>query len=454
MGKSLSRNIAQKGSHINVYNRHIADKEVDVASKFVAEHPELKDSEGYDNIGDFIKSLSSPRKVFLMVNAGEAVDMVINEIVPLLDQGDIIIDGGNSHYKDTQRRYNELDAKGIRYIGTGVSGGEEGALKGPSIMPGGSASAYADVSNILESIAAKDKQGHPCCAFIGSAGAGHFVKMVHNGIEYAEMQLIAEIYGIMRYHMDMSPLEIADTFESWLTMDSAGYLLEISRDILRVKEHENYLIDIILDKAGNKGTGSWTTIAACELGVAIPTITAALFARYQSAQYDARQEASSLYKPKSQKTSFDINDLRQAYQQARVINHHQGYQLINAASAEYNWNVNIADLSRIWTNGCIIRSTLMEDIAKSQQLDKPLLMNVDISKSIIDDMQVLGSVVSNAAMSGATVPCLSTAYNYLLAYTESQSLANIIQAQRDYFGAHTYERKDTPRGQKHHTQWT
>ena len=277
MGRSLSRNIANKGFLINVYNRHVDGKEVDVAKNFVAEHEELKNSLPFDEIAPYVKSLAKPRKIFMMVNAGRAVDSVIGVLTPHLEEGDIIIDGGNSHYKETERRFQSLKEKGIRYIGAGVSGGEEGALNGPSIMPGGSEDGYREAEEILTAIAAKDTEGSDCCTYIGKGGAGHFVKMVHNGIEYAEMQLIAEVYGILRYGLSYGHEQIADLLESWTKTDSGSYLVEITAEILRKKEGDDYLIDIILDRAGNKGTGSWTTIAACELGVAIPTITAALF---------------------------------------------------------------------------------------------------------------------------------------------------------------------------------
>jgi len=356
MGKSLSRNIARKGIAISVYNRHVDGSEVDIAKNFVMEYDEMDSTLAFDDMHKFVDSLSTPKKVFLMVNAGAPVDSVIDQLTEHLGQGDVIIDGGNSHYKDTERRFHYLREKGIHFIGSGVSGGEEGALKGPSIMPGGSKEGFDLVAPILQSIAAKDSEGTDCCAFIGKGGAGHFVKMVHNGIEYGEMQLIAEVYGILRFGMNKSPSEIADIFSEWLQTEVTSYLLEITTEILKKKEGDKYLIDLILDKAGNKGTGSWTTIAACELGVAIPTLTAALFARYQSSQLDTRLKASEVFASANVQTALDLDHLRQAYQIARVVNHHQGYDLIAAASENYGWDINFEDLSRIWTNGCIIRS--------------------------------------------------------------------------------------------------
>ena len=295
MGKSLSRNFADKGVQLSLYNRFVKDIEENVAVNFIKSHDELSNALGFEELDKFVASLESPRKIFLMISAGSAVDSTIENLIPLLDKGDLIIDGGNSHYKLTQARNDKLANHGIYFIGTGVSGGEEGALKGPSIMPGGEKEAYALIQNELESIAAKDKNGHACCGHIGRGGAGHFVKMVHNGIEYAEMQLIAETYGILKNSAKMSNGEISAVFEQWLSEGASSYLLEITVKILRKKEGSQDLIDIILDKAGNKGTGSWTTIAACELGVPTPTLTAALFARYQSAFKEIRTEAEKKY---------------------------------------------------------------------------------------------------------------------------------------------------------------
>jgi len=453
MGKSLSRNIARNGVSIHVFNRHVDGKEENVAKDFVNIYPEMKESLGFDKLNEFVASLSLPRKVFLMVNAGSAVDNVIQTLLPLLDRGDLIIDGGNSHYKETQKRFQELRQQGIDYIGTGVSGGELGALNGPSIMPGGSLKGYKTVEPILTKIAAADRTNMTCCAFIGNGGAGHFVKMVHNGIEYAEMQLIAEAYGILRYCNKKSPEDIAEIFADWNTTECASYLLEITSEILRKKENEDYLIDLILDRAGNKGTGSWTTIAACELGVPIPTITAALFARYQSSFYDRRQEAATHIESKINQQDIDLNTLRIAYQQARIINHNQGFELIQAASENHEWNVDSKELARIWTNGCIIRSKLMEDIYNTHASDSSLLLNPKINAIIIEQRNQLQDLVASISTTHVSIPCLSSSLAYLNGYVEKKSLANIIQAQRDYFGAHTYERTDAPRGKKFHTIW-
>ena len=457
MGQSLSRNIANKGFRLSVYNRQVEDKEVDVAHNFVKAYPELSEVLPFDDMLGFVQSLESPRSIFLMVNAGAAVDAVIASLLPHLDEDDIIIDGGNSHYKDTERRCEELLTQHkVHYVGTGVSGGEEGALKGPSIMPGGSPKGYQKIEQIFTTIAAKDYAKSNCCAFIGKGGAGHFVKMVHNGIEYGEMQLLAEVYGVLRFHMGKSLNQISDILSDWLGTDVASYLLEITQDIMLHQEDGGPIIDIILDKAGNKGTGSWTTIAACELGVAIPTLTAALFARYQSSYLDVRKSAALSYNfAQKGKTEISLENLCAAYRQARIINHHQGYELIAAASENYNWQIDFKELSRIWTNGCIIRSKLMEQISTALDNEQPsLLLNETISAPLrgekICALSQLVSAISNLDISA---PCFSSALSYFRAFTEERSLANVIQAQRDYFGAHTYERVDRPRGEKYHTQW-
>ncbi len=457
MGQSLSRNIAGKGFRLSVYNRHVDEKEVDVAKNFVAAYSELSEVLPFDDMVGFVQSLERPRSIFLMVNAGAAVDAVIASLLPHLNEDDVIIDGGNSHYKDTERRHEELAKHLIHYVGSGVSGGEKGALKGPSIMPGGSAKGYEKIEKIFTTIAAKDYGNSNCCAFVGNGGAGHFVKMVHNGIEYGEMQLLAEVYGILRFNLGKSLDEISDVLKSWLETDVASYLLEITQDIMLHQEEGKRIIDVILDKAGNKGTGSWTTIAACELGVAIPTLTAALFARYQSSCIDIRKSAAQSYKFATEDTAAEISieDLRIAYQQARIINHHQGYELIAAASENYNWQIDFKELSRIWTNGCIIRSKLMEQISVELSNGQPsLLLNETISALLRGErINTLAQVVSAVSNLKISIPCFSSALSYFHAYTEERSLANVIQAQRDYFGAHSYERVDRPRGEKYHTQW-
>jgi len=454
MGKSLSRNLGAKGFHLSLFNRYVPDIEEDIATKFIANFPALATAKGFQEIAPFIASLISPRKIFLMVPAGGAVDEMIDSLLPHLSPNDVLIDGGNSFYKDTERRCKALLDIGILYVGTGVSGGEEGALKGPSIMAGGSADGYAAVKNYLETIAAKDTTNRACCAFIGNGGAGHFVKMVHNGIEYAEMQLLAEVYAILRFVGQYNPDEIAELLKAQLATDRSSYLMEITVAILQKKEGENWLIDIITDKAGNKGTGGWATVAACELGVPIPTLTAALFARYQSEFLAERKTASTLWNTEQIAAFINTNELFTAYQLARIVNHHQGFHLVNAASETYQWNIDMPELARIWTNGCIIRSGLMEELRFILRGNKRILQSQEIVETANYNVTTLANMVAIATAHKVAVPCLASAVHYLLAYTQEQSSANILQAQRDFFGAHTYQRKDDPTGKKHHTNWT
>ncbi len=451
MGKSLSRNLASKGYALALYNRHVAGKEENVATNFVAEFPnELQQAAGFDDLRAFVAALERPRRIFIMVNAGTATDAVIEELLPLLAQGDLIMDGGNAHYKDTERRTERLHAQGILCLGTGVSGGEEGALKGPAIMPGGSAEAYELAKPYLESIAARDRHSRPCCAHIGQGGAGHFVKMVHNGIEYAEMQLLAEVYYILREVFGYTPDAIADTLDAWLTTDAASYLMEITRDILRVSAGEGWLLDLVADVASSKGTGGWATAAAAELGVPATMISEALFARYLSAFAQERSDASKAihYKNAINATNrgqfaFDPALLWAAYQLARVVNHHQGMHLVHAASEAYGWQLNLPQIARVWTNGCIIRSRLMEDLEAVLATESRILQHPVYANFVQQARPALTQVAVVALSAGLETPCLSSALQFCNGYNNPNSPMNIIQAQRDYFGAHTYTRKDT-----------
>lgn len=455
MGKSLARNMANNGINLSLYNRYEKGVEENVANDFIGNFSELKNAKGFEDLTAFVHSLERPRKMLLMVKAGKAIDSILEKIIPHLSEGDIIIDGGNSHYKDTERRITFLKNKKIHFIGSGVSGGEEGALKGPSIMPGGDKEAYQLIAPYLEKIAANDKQGNGCCAYIGSGGSGHFVKMVHNGIEYAEMQLLAELYFILKYGKGKTPDEIADVFEEWKGSHLDSYLLEITIDILRKKENGDWLIDKILDQAGNKGTGSWTTIAAAELGVPITMITGALFARYLSAFKKERINADEKFKLDFYKENIQLNieELKNAYHIARIVNHHQGVHLISAAAAEYKWDLYLPEIARIWTNGCIIRSVLMEELIGVLQKTDRILTHPYFISFIKNHKDDLTKTVTASIGTGINIPCFSAAVNFLNGYTNVQSSANIIQAQRDYFGAHTYKRNDDPSGKSYHTNW-
>ena len=455
MGKSLSRNLARNGFRLALYNRHLEGVEEDVAQRFIQTHPELKSAKGFHDLAKFVTALERPRKVFLMIKAGKVTDEIINELQPHLAPDDVIIDGGNSVYKNTERRAIALKKVGIHFIGTGVSGGEEGALKGPSVMPGGDATAYKIVQPYLEAIAAKDANGKPCCTHVGAGGAGHFVKMIHNGIEYAEMQLLAELTELLRWHNQLPLDALADVFAEWGRGESNSYLLEITADILRKREGDDFLLNKILDQAGNKGTGGWSTTAASELGVPATMIAAALFARYTSAHRAERLQAAPMYQNgrNAQCEMINLSELKTAYQIARVVNHHQGFHLIHEASERYDWQINLPEVARIWTNGCIIRSNLMENLIAILQNTNKILLDVNLNKFIDSQQFTLNKICQSGLKGNLATPCFQAAYQYLTAYSTARSSANIIQAQRDYFGAHTYRRMDDSEGKSHHTIW-
>ncbi|WP_405206353.1 NADP-dependent phosphogluconate dehydrogenase [Aquimarina sp. LLG6339-5] len=459
MGKSLARNLLSKNFRLSVYNRHVDHIEVDVAKNFVAEESKYQTLVGFDDLKEFVNSLERPRTIMLMVNAGKPVDLVIDELLPYLSEEDCIIDGGNSHYKATLERSNRVAEKGIHFLGTGISGGEEGALKGPSIMPGGSKTAYNRSGKYLEAIAAKDKNDNSCCAYIGPEGSGHFVKMVHNGIEYAEMQLIAETYHILRFHKNKTPDEIATIFADWIKKGLKSYLLEITSDLLLKTEGEDFLIDKILDKAGQKGTGGWSTNAALELGVSLPTISESVMARNVSGIKSERVKASEIYQLKTSDCPANdivfIENLEKAFKVTSIINHHIGFELLKEASTTYQWELNLSEIAGIWTNGCIIRSNLMEQMAVLfvENNEVPLLLFPEMVSTMKSTIHSLSEIVATGLKSGFSLPVLSAAANYFFAYTSAQSSANIIQAQRDYFGAHTYQRVDQPIDQYFHTNW-
>ncbi|RMA64813.1 NADP-dependent phosphogluconate dehydrogenase [Ulvibacter antarcticus] len=452
MGKSLCRNLANNGFKISMYNRHVEGVEENVAKNFKDEYPELSNAAAFDDISAFVKSLQQPRKIMLMVNAGKTIDFVLEDLLPHLSKNDIIIDGGNSNYVNTKERFDYLKTKGIHFIGTGVSGGEEGALRGPSIMPGGDLAAYKSVQLFLETIAAKDQNNLPCCTYVGPEGSGHFIKMVHNGIEYAEMQLLAEVCTILE-STAKNPDEIANILETW--KDNANsYLLEITIDILRKKEGDDWLVKKILDKAANKGTGNWTTIASAELGVPSTLIASALFARYTSFNKGERLANNEIYRnTKKAKVDIAIDEVREAYQFARIINHYQGFKLIYEASNAYSWNLNLSEIARIWTSGCIIKSSLMKDLVDILKDTKNILNNPRLVESINQYKPSVKKVVSQCVLNDLTVPCLSESIQFFNGITTAYSSANIIQAQRDYFGAHTYQRLDDVKVKSHHTNW-
>lgn len=455
MGQSLALNIAGKGYPVSVYNRQAGEKEKNIAQLFAKSHAHRFQIPAYDDLKKFILGLETPRNILMMVKAGFAVDAVIEDVLAFLEPGDLIMDGGNSHFKDTKRRAEALKSKGIKYLGVGISGGEEGALNGPSIMPGGVESGYNRVKPVLEAISARDKHGEPCCAYIGSGSSGHYVKMVHNGIEYGEMQLIAEFYYFMRFFQQRSPEDISEIFSEWNDSERS-YLLGITSHILKKKEANEPIIDKILDVAGQKGTGGWTTSSALELGVSLDTITASVMARNISGLKAQKEKAKDLYKGlNSNSVDISLKNLFAAYKAASIINHSIGFELLRIASKEYKWNLNLSEIARLWTNGCIIRSSFMEELVEifgSENEDHLLLHPRVIDHLNMRKLQFINTV-PEIQKAGCPMQVSSAALNYFLNFIRGNTSANIIQAQRDYFGAHTYERTDKPRRNFFHTNW-
>jgi 6-phosphogluconate dehydrogenase len=457
MGENLVLNMESKGFQVSVFNRHT--QKVD---NFLAGRAKGKNIIGTHSIEELISSLQRPRKVMMMIKAGDAVDEMIDTLIPHLDPGDIIIDGGNTHFPDTNRRTAFVESKGLLYIGTGVSGGEEGALLGPSIMPGGSKAAWPLVRPIFQAIAAKVEDGSPCCDWVGENGAGHFVKMVHNGIEYGDMQLITEAYHIMRDLLHMSAGDMHLIFKEWNEGELDSYLIEITSDILAYKDSDGQpLVDKILDTAGQKGTGKWTGVAALDLGIPLTLIGEAVFSRCLSSEKDERVAASKILhgpevKFSGDKTKF-INDLKDALYASKIVSYTQGYALMKAAADEYKWNLNYGGIALMWRGGCIIRSAFLGKI-KAAFDNKPSLNNLMLDPFFKDKIEKSQDgwrkVVATAVTNGIPVPAISSALGYFDGYRCEKLPANLLQAQRDYFGAHTYERIDKPRGQFFHTNWT
>lgn len=447
MGKNLALNIESRGYSVSIYNRTTSKAEA-----VIAENPD-KNLHLETTVEGFVNSLEKPRRIILMVQAGAGTDAVIQEVLPYLDEGDVLIDGGNTYFKDTMRRSEQLEESGIYFIGTGVSGGEEGALKGPSIMPGGQKEAYDLVAPILEQIAAKaPADNEPCVAYIGPNGAGHYVKMVHNGIEYGDMQLIAEAYHIMRELLGLSNDEIAEIFNEWNKGELDSFLIEITADALTKIDPKTgkHVVDIILDRAGNKGTGKWTSQEALDLGIPLPTITEAVFARYISALKDERVAASEvLAKPEKKDFGLDkdeiINKLREALYFSKIMSYAQGFAQMRIASEEHDWNLQYGEIAKIFRAGCIIRARFLQEITDAYDRDPKLnnLLLDDYFKGIAKDyQQSVRDIVSLAVQAGVPVSAFSSAISYYDSYRSERLPANIIQAQRDYFGAHTYERVD------------
>ena len=456
MGENLVLNMESKGFTVAVFNRTVSK-----VDKFIAGRGAGKNFIGTHSIEELCACLERPRKVMMLVKAGEPVDHFIEQIMPHLEPGDIIIDGGNSHFPDTIRRAQYVESKGFYYIGTGVSGGEEGALHGPSIMPGGSPQAWPQVKNIFQSIAAKVEDGSPCCDWVGEGGAGHFVKMVHNGIEYGDMQIINEAYHLMKVLTGMSNMEMHEVFKEWNTGELDSYLIEITRDILAHKENGVDTIDIILDTAGQKGTGKWTGISALDLGIPLTLIGESVFARCLSAQKELRVEASKVINGPVAKFDGDkkqfINDLEKALLGAKIISYAQGYNLMMEAAKEYGWNLNYGGIALMWRGGCIIRSVFLANIKKAFDTNPELpnlLLDPFFKEKVESAQDGWRRVCAAAIANGIPAPALTSALTYFDGFRSERLPANLLQAQRDYFGAHTYERIDKPRGEFFHTNWT
>ncbi len=462
MGENLALNMESKGFRVSVFNRTVPGVEEGVVDRFINGRGKNGKFIGTSDLGSFVKTIRVPRKIMIMVKAGKPVDEIIGQLLPLMDKGDVIIDGGNSHFLDTIRRVKEVEKQGMLFVGTGISGGEEGALLGPSIMPGGSSGAWRLVKPILQSIAAKLEDNRPCCDWVGEDGAGHFVKMVHNGIEYGDMQLISEAYHIMRDLLSMSADRMSDVFREWNEGELKSYLIEITADILATKDDEGVpLLDKILDTAGQKGTGKWAAITAMEIGVPLTLTGEAVFARSLSALKEERVEASKILKGPillfSGNLSEFISDLRDAVYASKIISYAQGYTLIKMAAKEYNWSLNYGGIALMWRGGCIIRSVFLDKIREAYEKN-PTITNLLLDpffKGKMDKAQKgLRNIVAIAASNGIPIPAISSALSYYDAYRSEKLPANLLQAQRDYFGAHTYERTDKPRGLFFHTNWT
>lgn len=458
MGRNLALNINDHDFQASVFNRLLPGEET-VVRDFLSGKAEGTNIQGYDNLGAFVQSLEKPKKILLMVKAGAPVDAVIEQLLPFLDPADILIDGGNSHYTDTNCRVKMLNDKNIHYIGMGISGGEEGARNGPSLMPGGNEQVWEELKPILQSIAATTSDGTACCSWMGAEGAGHFVKMVHNGIEYAVMQLISECYHLMKSPLNMSNSQIKEIFDSWNTGLLKSYLLEITADILDTKDdNQRAIIDYILDTAGQKGTGRWTAITALELGIPAPLISEAVFARSLSSFKDLRIQASQ---------NFDINSpidapdeitehLRQTLLGGTLVAFAEGFWLLKAANNEFDWNISFADVANVWRGGCIIRSALLEPIADAYQ-ENPDLSHLLLAPAFEKKLQQVQEGWRPATKfgleCGIPLPAMTSALSHFDALRTEKLPANLIQAQRDYFGAHQYERTDRPRGEFFHTNW-
>ncbi|MBN1380573.1 MAG: decarboxylating NADP(+)-dependent phosphogluconate dehydrogenase [Deltaproteobacteria bacterium] len=457
MGENLVLNMEQKGLVVAVYNRTVSR-----VDDLIRGRGQGKNIIGTSSLEELVNVLPRPRKIIMMVRAGEPVDRLIQQLAPLLEAGDVLIDGGNSHFEDTDRRTQEVEGRGLLYVGTGISGGEEGALKGPAIMPGGSSAAWELIKPVFEAIAARADDGRPCCRWIGPGGAGHFVKMVHNGIEYGDMQLICESYHLLREALCLKNQEIGEIFYRWNQGDLKSYLIEITARIVSYQDGEGHsVLESILDTAGQKGTGQWTVNAALDLGVPLTLIGEAVFSRYLSAMKEERVRASAVLSGPEAGFQGDqgvfVDDLERALYVSKIVCYAQGFALLKAASETFGWGLNYGDMALIWRNGCIIRSVFLHKIADAFHRNPDLsllLLDPFFQEKMNADQAGWRRVVSTAIRLGIPVPALAGALNAYDGLRSAWLPANLLQAQRDYFGAHRYERIDRPRGEFFHTNWT
>lgn len=457
MGQNLVLNMNDHGYKVAVFNR--TTSKVDAFLEGLAKGTEVM---GTHSLKEFVSALKRPRKVMMMIRAGSSVDEMIEELLPFLEKGDIIIDGGNSHFPDSERRFQTLKEKGIFFMGTGISGGEEGARHGPSIMPGGNPDAWPEVKEIFQSIAAKSEDGEPCCDWVGQGGAGHYVKMVHNGIEYGDMQIICEAYHLLSAKLGLKADELSKIFGEWNQGELNSYLIEITSQIFAFKDEDGEpLVEKVLDVAGQKGTGKWTGISALDMGMPLTLIGEAVFARCLSALKEQRIEMSKHFKGPSKTFSGDkeqlIDDIKHALYASKIISYVQGFMLMRAAAGEFKWNLNYGSIALMWRGGCIIRSRFLGEIKKAFDKNKELeslLLDDFFKQEILKAEEGWRRVVSHAAEFGVPAPCFSTSLSFFDGYRSSRLPANLLQSQRDFFGAHTYERVDQPRGEFFHTNWT
>jgi len=436
MGINLSRNFASNGYSLALYNRYVKGKEEQIALKQKKKFPELKDALAFESLANFVSSIKRPRKIIILITAGSALKVFLKRLVPLLSEGDIIIDGGNSHYKETEKVNSQLNKKNIHFLGMGISGGDKGALKGPSLMLGGDKEAYKFVAKDLENVSAKRVDGRPCCAYLGNLGAGHFVKMIHNGIEYAEMQLIAEIFSLMMETFEGKIIYVQKELKSWQKSSCESYLLAITSEILKYKDENGLFINKIIDTASAKGTGAWASESGISMGYPNSLMIAALQARFTSKMKTKRENLSKIITLKKEDATISIKKLKIIYDICRLINHHQGFEMIKNSNQIYGWNSDLQLIAHLWSEGSIIKSGLMKKLEKEFKF-KTSILEMDIFKKYILEAETnWNSVLNYAAAKLIPIPCISSAWNFLISITQEKSSGNIIQAQRDYFGAH------------------